>query len=360
MKWFALLGLVLFLGVAVAPSITAIDDDRRIQPQSNGNTLYVGGAGLGNYSKIQYAIDNASDRDTVYVFNDSSPYYENINITSRISLIGEKKESTIIDGKGIGNVVHLLTDGTTVSGFTIQNCGNNDLLIESDAGIKICGNDSIIFNNIIQNNQVTGLMINKSSGNTINRNIFHNNYHEGILVHYYSSNNAIVNNQISNTINGIFFNAYCNNNSIYNNTITDCLFTSIQFYGECNNNSISYNKCINENFRLLHLIIKSPSIWMYKCYNNTIIRNSIINKGIFRPNIELIYCSDCIIKQNNFHSRTILSYFYGGNNNTWNGNYWFRPRISPKIIQGRTSGSDNASFMFTVDWYPAQEPYDIG
>ena len=29
-------------------------------------TLYVGGSELGNYSKIQDAIDNANDGDTVY------------------------------------------------------------------------------------------------------------------------------------------------------------------------------------------------------------------------------------------------------------------------------------------------------
>jgi len=35
----------------------------------NENTLYVGGIGNGNYSKIQDAIDNASVGDTVFVFN---------------------------------------------------------------------------------------------------------------------------------------------------------------------------------------------------------------------------------------------------------------------------------------------------
>jgi hypothetical protein len=33
----------------------------------NGNTLYVGGSGPNNYSKIQDAIDNASGRDTIFV-----------------------------------------------------------------------------------------------------------------------------------------------------------------------------------------------------------------------------------------------------------------------------------------------------
>ena len=42
----------------------------------DGNTLYVGGLGPGNYTTIQAAIDDASDGDTVFVYDDSSPYYE--------------------------------------------------------------------------------------------------------------------------------------------------------------------------------------------------------------------------------------------------------------------------------------------
>ena len=35
----------------------------------NGKTLYVGGSEPGNYTKIQDAINNASDGDTVFVYN---------------------------------------------------------------------------------------------------------------------------------------------------------------------------------------------------------------------------------------------------------------------------------------------------
>jgi len=42
------------------------------------DTLYVGGSGFGNYSTIQDAVDNASSGDTVYVYDDSSPYIENV------------------------------------------------------------------------------------------------------------------------------------------------------------------------------------------------------------------------------------------------------------------------------------------
>jgi hypothetical protein len=47
---------------------------------SIGNTLYVGGDGLGNYSNIQDAIDNAMDGDTVFVYNGTYNQNENIKI----------------------------------------------------------------------------------------------------------------------------------------------------------------------------------------------------------------------------------------------------------------------------------------
>src|SRR5690606_8797867 len=65
---------------------------------SNGNILYVGGSGPGNYSTIQEAIEASVDDDMVFVFDDSSPYNENLVITTSITLIGENKNTTIING----------------------------------------------------------------------------------------------------------------------------------------------------------------------------------------------------------------------------------------------------------------------
>ena len=62
---------------------------------SSGNTLYVGGNGPGNYTKIQQAIDIANDGDTVFVYNGF--YNENIEIDKSIKVIGEDKNITFIN-----------------------------------------------------------------------------------------------------------------------------------------------------------------------------------------------------------------------------------------------------------------------
>ncbi len=74
----------LFICIGIQPVIAY---ENPINPSSKGNILYVGGSGPGNYTKIQDAIDNARYGDTVFVYDYSSPYYENLVIHKSINLI---------------------------------------------------------------------------------------------------------------------------------------------------------------------------------------------------------------------------------------------------------------------------------
>jgi len=97
MKSFALFGLILYLGVAVAPLIPAITITSTTS-LSNGDTLYVGGTGPGNYSTIQDAIDAANTGDTVFVFNGTytgEVGYYGVYVDKSINLVGENKYTTI-------------------------------------------------------------------------------------------------------------------------------------------------------------------------------------------------------------------------------------------------------------------------
>jgi hypothetical protein len=58
----------------------------------NGNTYYVGCLGPGCYDTIQEGINVAEDGDTVYVYDDFAPYYENVIVNKSIYLIGEDKK----------------------------------------------------------------------------------------------------------------------------------------------------------------------------------------------------------------------------------------------------------------------------
>ena len=86
MKKFLAIGIMLlFIGMTISSATGFYLEKQSTFTVLNGNTLYVGGSGPGNYTKIQDAIDNASDGDTVFVYNGT--YYENVVINKSIDLI---------------------------------------------------------------------------------------------------------------------------------------------------------------------------------------------------------------------------------------------------------------------------------
>lgn len=85
-----------------------------------GDWFYVGGTGPENYTKIQDAIDNASDGDGVYVYNGIYP--EHIQIQQNITLMGENKNDTIVDGQQSNyDIVTILRCTVRVTGLSMRN-----------------------------------------------------------------------------------------------------------------------------------------------------------------------------------------------------------------------------------------------
>jgi hypothetical protein len=120
-KWLAIGIILLFVGTCFIPAIA--QDTKKPLPTSRGNWLYVGGSGPGNYTKIQDAIDNASDGDTVFVYDDSSPYYEFIGIHKSISLIGEERTTTIVEdiNNDYAGTIQVEGNSVIIKSLTIQN-----------------------------------------------------------------------------------------------------------------------------------------------------------------------------------------------------------------------------------------------
>jgi len=127
MKEVLVIGIVALLTGSSTISY-AIDLDIKIDDKSpemikqsfistiqSGDILYVGGSGEGNYTKIQDAIDNATDGDTVFAYN--GIYYENVVVNKIIMLIGEDKDYTIIDCEGIGYGITVQGDMIYIGDF---------------------------------------------------------------------------------------------------------------------------------------------------------------------------------------------------------------------------------------------------
>jgi parallel beta-helix repeat protein len=187
-----LFGIIALLLLVLIPqntitTATVVENEINSSFTVFGNTLYVGGGGPGNYTKIQDAIDNATNGETVFVFDDSSPYYENVTVDKSIQLIGENKETTVIDAQKNGSVIN-------TNGVCIKDCEENtvskNIISYNTIGERpynyygaIYIRDSsynIIIDNIIDDNDNPGLFILSSHYNEIKRNVVSLNTRCGI------------------------------------------------------------------------------------------------------------------------------------------------------------------------------------
>jgi parallel beta-helix repeat protein len=313
--------IFLFVGAGVVSGLNIKIKNNTIS--SDGNILFVGGSGEGNYSKIQDAIDNASYWDTVVVYDNSSPYYENIVVNKTIFLIGEDKDTTVIDGGGNGNVVYVSNNYVYISGFTIQNGG----LEFPYGGIHTRANYITISWNNIENN-------------------FYG------IVMFYSDNNYIINNNITNNNQcGIYLEESSNNN-ISGNFINNQPFNGVGLWNSSNNNTIYKNTIINNEYTGVRIL---------ETFGN-IITTNMISKNLVGVRVE--FSSNTKILKNNFIKNRFRKALHVGNKflrhkNIWDENYWDRPRLLPKPIFGRTGKFFILIPWINFDWHPAKEPYDI-
>jgi parallel beta-helix repeat protein len=380
--------VILIIAVNIIPFRNGIVIGKSsIQPLDE-NILYVGGTGSGNHSRIQDAIDKAIDGCSIFVYDDSSPYYENIVVNKSINLIGENNSTTVIDGGKRGDVVYISTDRINISGFTIRNCKDN----WQYAGIKIFNsNYTSIFGNVISNNKGQGIYVQGSdstyniilkntiknnkygiyllqssdnfvSGNTITNNengiyltgasdniISDNNFENkwtGLHLEM-SYSNTISENTLMNSGDGIYFsNSY--NNIIFNNNMIDNKWFGIWF-------SDSSNNIINDN-----IISDNDDIGIYLdgSSGNNITKNKITNND---DGIYLEYSSDNTVSYNTLKNDKLNAYFVGKNRshckNKWDKNYWERPRLTPYIILGKIKLENIKFTWLNFDWHPLSQPY---
>jgi len=415
-KIIALGIMLLFLGMTISSSGFNLEK-QSIKPLSSGNTLYVGGNGTGNYTKIQDAINDSDDGDTIFVYNGT--YYENIEVYNSIDLVGEDRDNTFIVAYK-ENTVRVFRNNTNISGFTIYNSNRTAIKIASynytnvynyrifdnnisfnHNGINIINSQNvIIYDNIIENNTYYGIYFQGTTNDVrISTNIVSNN---DIGIWSYNWDEAFTNyiiedNVIKNNRGGVLID-YCKglllvNNSIsYNNhegvgiyssnhaTISNNSINNNQRRGisiiDSSNLTISWNNISNNNWTgiyvgsgeyhsIMHNLIQYNEVGVYlvsqdngNFNNNTIIKNR-------EEGIDITNSHYNNINHNNFMDNGRQASFFFSKGTNWNGNYWNRPRT--KLIMGFGMELERRYFILTLltpwfnfDWRPASEPYDIG
>ncbi len=332
--------IALSLGVIFAPNFSALQFEiipNKIPIQNyNGKTLYVGGTGPGNYSKIQDAIDNASIGDCIFVFQ--GIYYEVVSIFKQLNIRGEGKEITIIDAQKKGYSMNISANNVSISGFTIQNGSFSGNLV-NEANLFIISCNNIITENIFKYSE-SGIMMHNANGNIISENILSYN---DIGLWLSGSKNIVTKNLITNNFD-MGIDVFGSENMIYGNIIINNKGTGLYFIDSSQNN-------ITDNE------ISNNSIGIILTWN----RENDENRGnvILRNNL-----------RNNTKSNAGFAEHNGFNKkNIWKNNYWGKPRIFPKPILGlkQTRFYYPTPFgalwffipWFRFDWHPALQPYNI-
>ncbi len=271
--------MLLFLGMTISSTGFNLEN-QSIKPLSSGNILYVGGSGTGNYSKIQDAIDNASNGDTVFVYAYSSPYYENLIVDKSINLIGEDRDTTVIDGKAIGTVIDVNADWVHITSLTIRN-SKFASFPEFFGGIHLKSNNCIISNNYIIENEGDGIILHNSNDNNINNNIIEKN-RDGFKA-WDSNNNIIHNNVLRADFDhwGIYL-VRCSSNVVSENTVSK--FNTGISDSQSSDNVFIKNRIFDN---------EGEDFGLYESYNVSVVGNFIERRfGSFQPWLSGLYLTD--------------------------------------------------------------------
>lgn len=128
-----------------------------------------------DFSSIQAAINAANDGETIYVR--SGTYHENIIVNKYLTIKGENKENTIIEGDGINDVI-IIELGGVIQGFKITGGKYGITQLSDPWGLSV---DCKIEGNEIYANNI-GIMTGNCLGGSIIRNNIHDNTADGILI----------------------------------------------------------------------------------------------------------------------------------------------------------------------------------
>jgi parallel beta-helix repeat protein len=188
-----------------------------------------------DFPTIQSAIDNANPGATILVA--SGTYVEHLIIDRNLLLIGEDRDTTIIDGNGADTVISIAVDDVTIESFTITKSG----LQNYTTGIGVNQARGIFIDHVKVMNTYTGIDLSSSTSNDVansiivnntnglvclysNSNLFSNDTFSGngqAISLYYCGTDTFVGNTLSDDVEGLFLSSSSNKNNFYHNNFED-------------------------------------------------------------------------------------------------------------------------------------------
>jgi len=260
------------------------DDKITITEEKNIEEIIVDKNNKAAYNSIQEAVDDAPPDSTIYI--KQGEYNEILTINKEIQLIGEDKDTTLINPTSKKNsyAVRITTNGAKLSGLSIQNKGEGIYT----TGLKISVPQTTIENCDIFDTPV-GIAI-WSSDNTIINCRFWGCEDEGIAFLGSSTiecnNNIIESCKFFKNCDGIEL-QYSSNNQILNCEFYDNTHAGIDAIGSSNNNNKITNCKINNN--------KVFGIYLSRSSGNQIIKCSLTDNKIMTTDSKDNTIIDCTL-----------------------------------------------------------------
>jgi parallel beta-helix repeat protein len=311
-----------------------------------------------DFHTIQEAINKAGSGDTIRI--KAGTYMENVLVNKAISLIGEDRYNTVIDGSKLGIVIGITVSNVFIGNLTVRNAGSSI----GDSGINLSGVENCTINgNLLIENGNNGIMVYQSVGNVVVGNIVAETDQSGIIL-YGSSNNTVSENNVQNASRyGIALqdSYYCR---VTENNVTSS-YEGIVLLSS-NGNSVSRNTVTESTSQGIRL--DDPSDY------NTFTGNTLTNNGehgfwMWYSSHNLFYHNLC----NNTNNVLVLSAPAQGYNstNTWDngypsgGNYWSDYKdqdLYSGPYQNETSSDGIGDTPYVIDTdnadrYPLMHPW---
>ena len=264
-----------------------------------------------DYSTIQRAVNAANEGDTIFVA--SGTYRENIQIvTSGLTLVGENRNSTIIDGGGRDNVVSVTADNVKVDSFTIQNGGKDNV------GILLFGANANTINNTVILNNTFGIFLGFSPQTTARNNaIINNTYNFGLYLYDESIMDFIQDIDSSNTVNGksIYYLVNQRNNNVPTDAGYVAVVNSTNIMVKdtnltANSEGVLFAYTVDSSIQNVNASDNGVGIYLYESMNNTVTDTSLRNneEGIYLASSNNNTVAFSTLSNNSFGLDMVTSY----------------------------------------------------
>ncbi len=281
------------------------------------------------YSTIQEAIDAPETLDGHEISVASGTYYEHITVNKSVSIIGEDRNTTIIDGEGRGKLVFVTASDVEVGNFTLRNGTyglwldnsqnsriHDNTLQDGSSGIRLyySRNSEVVGNNVTGFTRF-GIEIKWSENCTLrDNNMVGNSYNFGVdgssLAHFIHDIDA------SNTVNSMPVHYLVDKHSI---TIDRFSFQEVGYLGLVNSTNIKVENLTVQNNKqgILYAFTENSTISNVEAKNNwngihvthssdVLVSGNSANNN-FDYAIALRSSANCTVAGNNV------------NNNSWGG-----------------------------------------